>query len=297
MPIPIILTAFGTTTKALQTYESLDAAVRREFPGHEIHWAFSSRMVKDRLQRARRFEIRHPHQVLAELRRRGHDWAVVQSLHLLAGHEFFRLLEEVAAAPLRTSIGLPLLSSSTDYWQLAAALGDLLEPRPGQAVVLVGHGTDHPAWSAYPALESILRRRYGPQVYVGVVEGYPGQDQVVAEIVQAGFREAKLIPLMLVAGRHFSEDLTVGEDSWQGALAAAGLAVEVAADGLGDHEGVRQIFWDHIRAALEIIPASVIPARAGQGASPAELPGPAFAGGEASPRLFLGASPDLGYDE
>lgn len=256
MPIPIIVTAFGTTTRALETYSLMDIAIRQEFPGHEVHWAFSSRMVKDRLHRARRVEIKHPHQVLLDLQQQGHVWAVVQSLHLLAGHEFVRLLEEVASSPVRTSIGLPLLSSLADYQRLAEALIRQYGPVPGEALVLVGHGTDHPAWSAYPALEAIMRQRYGPGVYVGVIEGYPDQDQVVREIVKAGHRAAKLVPLMLVAGRHFQEDLTEGEDSWRAVLAAAGLQVEVAAAGLGAQEGVVRIFLDHIRAALEVIPAT-----------------------------------------
>jgi len=292
MPIPIVLTAFGTTTKALQTYEYLDAAVRREFPGHEVHWAFSSRMVKDRLYQARRLNIRHPHQVLQDLQNRGYIWAVVQSLHLLAGHEFFRLLEEVASSPLRTSIGLPLLSAASDYWRLADALSSLADLPPGHALVLVGHGTDHPSWSAYPALESVLRRRYGHRVYVGVVEGYPGQEQVVDDLVKAGCRGVKLVPLMLVAGRHFLEDLTCGEDSWQAALAAVGLTVTVESGGLGQNEAVGQIFLDHIRAALETIP------RGGdEAAAPLDFQGNAFLREQDSRPTVDGDGPGLGYDE
>ena len=52
---------------------------------------------------------------LEELKEMGYSWAVVQSLHLLCGHEFYRLVEEVKQSSVRTSIGLPLLSGPEDY--------------------------------------------------------------------------------------------------------------------------------------------------------------------------------------
>ncbi|MFZ5453860.1 MAG: sirohydrochlorin cobaltochelatase [Thermodesulfobacteriota bacterium] len=256
MKIPIVVTAFGTTTKAQATYELMDRFLGEAFPGHEIHWAFSSRMVRDKLKHRRQLELRHAYEVLEGLRAQGHTWAVVQSLHLMCGHEFYRLLEEIKPLPIRTSIGLPLLSSYEDYYQVARALeiGQVLSPE--EAVVLVGHGTDHPSWSTYPALEMILREVYGPGIYVGVVEGFPGQEQVVQAVTRAGSRKVRLIPLMLVAGVHFYEDLSEGEDSWKAAFEEAGLEVNVEPQGIGVREEIIQIFIDHIGEALDIIPGS-----------------------------------------
>ncbi len=256
MQIPIVLTAFGTTTNAMETYEAMDEILRGEFPGHEIHWAFSSRMVKDRLKKKKNFEIKHPHEVLQALSAKGHVWAVVQSLHLLCGHEFYRLLEEVSPLAIRTSIGLPLLSSPEDYHKLAQALGFTEDRDPEEALVLVGHGTDHPSWSTYPALEKILREVWGPGIFVGVVEGYPSREQVVQAVSRTGVSAVRLIPLMLVAGVHFFEDLSEGKDSWKAALEEAGLTVRLETRGLGLKEGVIRIFIDHIREALDIIPGS-----------------------------------------
>jgi sirohydrochlorin cobaltochelatase len=61
---------------------------------------------------------------------------------------------------------------------------------------------------------------------------------------------------MLVAGVHFIEDLSEGEDSWKGALEEAGLGVAVESQGTGTREAVVRIFIDHIREALDIIPGS-----------------------------------------
>jgi sirohydrochlorin cobaltochelatase len=256
MQTPIVLTAFGTTSNALKTYDFMDKIIREEFPGHEIVWAFSSRMVRDRLKDKKKIEASHPHEVLQVLSEQGHAWAVVQSMHLLCGHEFYRMLEEVRPLPIRTSIGLPLLTSYEDYHSLAEALG-FDGVSDDEAVVLVGHGTDHPSWSTYPTLENILRQVYRPGIYVGVVEGYPDQEQVIEAVVKTGVRKVRLIPLMLVAGVHFIEDLCGDEDSWKAAFQTAGLEVNVESAGIGTKREVVQIFIDHIREALDIIPGSV----------------------------------------
>jgi sirohydrochlorin cobaltochelatase len=255
MPIPIVLTAFGTTTKARQTYDIMGKIIKEEFPGHEIHWAFSSRMVRDRLRLKQKFEARHPHEVLQALAAEGHAWAVVQSIHLLCGHEFYRMIDEVQAQPIRTSIGLPLLTSYEDYHSLAKAFR-FAGASADQALVLVGHGTDHPSWAAYLALENILRE-VGQGIYVGVVEGLPSREQVIKAVVTTGVRKVRLIPLMLVAGVHFIEDLSADEDSWKAAFQEAGLEVDVEPEGIGTKREVVRIFIDHIRAALDIIPGSV----------------------------------------
>ena len=256
MQIPIVLTAFGTTSSALKTYDFMDKIIREEFPGQEIVWAFSSRMVRDRLKDKKKIEASHPHEVLRALSEQGHVWAVVQSMHLLCGHEFYRMLEEVSPLPIRTSIGLPLLTSHEDYHSLAKAL-EFDKVSDDEAVVLVGHGTDHPSWSTYPTLESILRQVYHPGIYVGVVEGYPDKEQVLEAVVKTGVQKVRLIPLMLVAGVHFVEDLCGDEDSWKAAFQEAGLEVNVESAGIGMKRDVVQIFIDHIREALDIIPGSV----------------------------------------
>jgi len=67
MKIPIVLTAFGTTTKAFNTYAFIEKIIRKNFPGHEIHWAYSSRIVRERMAKRSTAELKHPHQVLENL--------------------------------------------------------------------------------------------------------------------------------------------------------------------------------------------------------------------------------------
>ena len=200
---PIVIAAFGTTSHARDTYDFMDERFQQRFPDHEIHWAFSSRMVKDHVRKHSRIDMHSPGEILESLYAKGHTWAVVQSLHLINGHEFYRLVEEVGPLPIRTSIGLPLLTSYRDYCRTARAME--LNDRPREeAVVLVGHGTDHPAWSAYFALKSILRQSCRPKIFVGMIEGKPSQTQVVGAVFRSGIKKIRLIPFTPGGGDPFS---------------------------------------------------------------------------------------------
>jgi sirohydrochlorin cobaltochelatase len=257
-PIPLVIVAFGTSTKALASYEHLDARIKNRFPDHEIFWAYSSRMVKDRVTKQPQDTISNPHEILEALYHRHYSWAVVQSLHLIGGHEFIRLVEETKQSPIRTSIGLPLLSAPKDYLALCTSLSPIINTHPDQAILLVGHGTDHPSWSAYPTLQYFMRRQFGPRVFVGVIEeGCPSSTEVIADITDAHYKKVCIIPLLLVAGMHFHRDLAGDHrNSWINLLSAAGISVEIMQQGLGILPAINEMFCQHIEDALAIIPES-----------------------------------------
>ncbi len=213
-------------------------------------------MIKDPGSGHAQDSVSSPHEILEELARQNHRWAVVQSLHLLAGHEFIRLVEETKRSPIRTSIGLPLLTSPDDYQALCTSLAPLINGHPDQAILLVGHGTDHPAWSAYPALQYFMRRHFGPRVFVGVIEeSLPSGQEVIASLRAAGHKKVCIIPLLLVAGMHFHRDLVGGsKESWLSLLAQADIGVEIIEQGLGMVPAIGDMFCRHIEEALMIIP-------------------------------------------
>jgi sirohydrochlorin cobaltochelatase len=252
--IPIVLTAFGTTSLAMKTYATMDRAFKGRFPGHEIRWAYTSRMVKD-VAREEGRGIKSPSEVMDELAIKGHSWAVVQSLHLICGHEFYRMLDEIRDHSIRTSAGLPMLVAAKDYERLADAIYRIFPETDHEAVVLAGHGTDHPAWSSYLAFSWVLRQKFGRRFFVGVIEnGRPTRDEIVASVKEAGFTRIRLAPLLLVAGRHFHEDLAGAGDSWKTAFELEGMDVAVHPDGLGEMPGVIELFCDHIQDAMDMVP-------------------------------------------
>jgi sirohydrochlorin cobaltochelatase len=254
MTVPIVLVAYGTSSRAFEAYKFLDRIFRGRFSGHEIYWAFSSRAVTKKIHQQFGIKPNRLSEVLSTIQMKGWSSVVVQSMHLLCAGEFHRVRTELKNNSLKYSIGLPLLSKLRDYIEVSDAFSDLIQRPPGEAVVLVGHGTDHPAWTTFPALQSILRRKLGAGIYVGVLErGYPNRDMILDEIKQSGFQRVRLIPFLLVAGVHVLRDLVGEKDSWKAAFEAENLEIIAEKRGIAENPKIVEIFCRHISEALKTI--------------------------------------------
>jgi sirohydrochlorin cobaltochelatase len=211
-------------------------------------------MVRHAMKKKKKLNLKDPVETARSLAEKGYEWVVIQSLHLICGHEFDRLVTQRDQVNIRSAMGLPLLTSPKDYAAVAKALSPVIPQDKDQAIILVGHGTDHPAWTAYPTLESILRQNHGDRIFIGVVEEYPGMDHTLERIKAAGFKKVCLVPFMLVAGVHFTEDLTCEPDSWQKTFERNGIQVQVVDQGIGHIDNITGIFCDHISDTLDVIP-------------------------------------------
>ena len=247
MAPPVVIVAFGTSSLARSTYADLAQKVSAQLPDRQLFWASSSRILADRAGQENDFVMAPPTQVLEELISQGHRQVIVQSLHLLAGTEFHRLHQQVRSLPIAVAMGMPLLYSPADYQEIIAMLDPLITAQPDSAIVVVGHGTLHPVWPAYLALENLLQVKYGGRVLVGVVEKYPPCDQLISRIVAGGYHRVLLIPFLLVAGMHYRRDI-IGKaaDSWQSRLQEAGLEVSAHDAGLAVLPGIEGLIARHI---------------------------------------------------
>jgi sirohydrochlorin cobaltochelatase len=249
MKVPIIMSAFGTTSTAIATYTLLDACIRNHFPQSEIMWAYSSKTINRELK-DRKQSVLRPEEVLQQLADRGISQAIVQSLHLFSGTEFHSLIKTVRESQLNCSVGRPLLTSPEDYDQLSEMLRPTISGRPDKAILVLGHGTNHPIWTAYYCLEKILRKKFGRRVFVGVVEKYPDSSHLVDEIADHGFKEVCIIPLFLVAGMHYKRDIISGSNtSWKSRLESRKLEVESIDYGIGQYSCLKDIIIRHITEA------------------------------------------------
>ncbi len=254
--ISILLAAFGST-RAIDTYSIMLEEARSRFPGSSVSLVFSSRIIRN----SQPANLLSPREAVNNIAEQGNGhWAVVQSVHLLCGHEFYRLVDEVKNGPIRTSIGLPLLWSKRDYEEVARILINRFKgmAQDREAVVFIGHGTDHASWSTYPALEHLLVKMGFKNAFVGVVDGVPGPEDVLSEIIKAGFSRALFIPFMLVSGLHVREDIKGDQkDSWTSIFHDAGITARVFEKGLLEIKGIRRIFYEHLADAMDVIPGTV----------------------------------------
>ncbi len=254
MQFPIIIAAFGTTSKALATYSRLNDSLQDYFQKAEIIWTYSSKKIARELHHRQEPTVLHPATVLQYLAARGTTRAVLQSLHLFPGTEFHSLAQLSQKVQLECSLGMPLLTRPQDYEAIGEMLRPLITARPDTAMVVLGHGTGHPSWTAYYCLEKILRLKFGARIFVGVVEKYPDSTHLVDEIAQSGYEKVCIIPFFLVAGMHYKRDIISNNpSSWQSRFQLKGIEVETIDYGLGMYPGLEKIIIRHITEATQTL--------------------------------------------
>jgi sirohydrochlorin cobaltochelatase len=255
-PPAIVLTAFGTSTAAADTYRHIETLVRERFPGHDIHWAFTSRIIREKLRREGRQELKDVPRTLRDLKAAGVSRVAVQSLHVVPGEEWQKMVQESRQIPgLKVALGKPLLSSGMDRNRVLAALaGTFPDDLRKNAVVLVGHGSPHPEGeAAYLAFNGLMRSRFPEQnVFLGVIQGNPPGDAALETVRRSPAGAVVLTPLMVVAGEHVQNDILGEEpDSWKSRLLAQRhYRIQGITQGLGYRDEVVAVFLDHLEEAL-----------------------------------------------
>ncbi len=269
----MLLVAFGTSyPEAQAAFDDVEALYKKELPNTEIRIAFTSDFIRQKIKKRDDVFVDNPVTGLARLNDEGYVNVVVQSLHVIPGEEYHDLMNIVGSfrsiagkfSFRSLALGTPLLTGIEDYRAVSAALGSQFDwitdsgrrahesvRDPGEtAVVLMGHGTGHPANSAYSQMANLLEMDY-KNVFLGTVEGYPELDDVLERVKASGAGRVRLMPFMVVAGDHATNDMAGDEpDSWKSIFEQEGFEVEVYLRGMGSNEAVVQIFMAHTRAAL-----------------------------------------------
>ncbi len=246
----LVLAAFGTSGSARKTYASFEKAVVQRFPDSDIYWAFTSNMLRRKLA-GTDTSLSSPRQVLARLKRSGYEKVILQSLHIVPGAEFEKLIAAAEASPLQVSLGRPLLGDEIDCRRLVAALQDRIADPAETITVIAGHGSRHSsAGSLYLEFYECLKKRYRENVLLAMVEGVPAWSAVRDNILNSSARNVRFIPLMFVAGEHVRNDI-MGRtrEAWKNQL--DGFTVDGSEPGLGCNENVRALFCDHIYDAAK----------------------------------------------
>jgi len=270
----ILLVVFGTSyPEAQASYENVERIYQEQFPDAEVRIAFTSDYIRRKLLERDNVSIDNPLTALARLNDEGYVNVVVQSLHVIPGEEFHDLANIVECIKgidgkfgfKNLVLGSPLLMTMEDYHNVSRALADQFDQSttganrtshassrdPEQmAVVFMGHGTEHPANSAYSQMASILAEDH-KNVFLGTVEGYPGYDEVLAGLKESGVKKVRLMPFMVVAGDHALNDLTGnGSESWKSMLEREGFETDFNLKGMGENDCIAEIFAGHTKGAF-----------------------------------------------
>ena len=247
----ILVVSFGTSYHETRkkTIKACENKIKESFKDYDFYRAFTSGMIINKLKKRDNMFIDNPSEALEKLYNAGYQEVVVQSLHIICGDEYNKLKDMVAQYEDKfdkISIGRPLLTYIDDYRETVEAVKkDLDKMDIDEAVVFMGHGTEHESHSSYPAIEYMFRD-YGINAFVGTVEGYPELEQVIKKLKNRNIKTVDLLPFMLVAGDHAINDMASDEeDSWKTILEKEGFNVKVHVKGLGENPYIQEKFKNH----------------------------------------------------
>ncbi len=248
----LLVVSFGTSHHDTRekTIDQIEAYLGQSFPDRKVYRAWTSGMIIQKLRREGIETDTVPDALERMLRDRITD-VLIQPTHLLNGIENDQMLRQAEAYRSRFQnlrIGAPLLTSDRDLQRVAEILTAQF-PNLGEeeAVLLMGHGTEHDANAVYAALDYRFKDMGRDRFYMATVEGYPALEQALRQMkANQRLQKVYLVPFMIVAGDHAKHDMAGPKpDSWKRMVADAGYEPCCLLRGLGELPEVRQLLAEH----------------------------------------------------
>ena len=255
----ILVVSFGTSYNDSRdiTIGAIEEDVQAAYSDYEVRRAFTSQIIIDRLKERDGLEIDNVTEAMDKLVQDGVKELYIQPTHVMKGFEYDDVVAEVAPYQDKFDVfkmGDPLLTHIEDYEAVTKALlsDNEFVGSEDTAIVYMGHGTEHSYNAAYSQMEAVMQARGYDNVFIGTVESFPTIEDVIAKVTAFGAEKVVLYPFMVVAGDHANNDMAGGEeDSWNTLLEEAGFEVECKIQGLGQNEGIRSIYVEHLKVAME----------------------------------------------
>ena len=264
----MLVVSFGTSMpEARKAIDNLVDTVRKEFPGHEVRLAFTSNIIRRKIQRENGEAVPNPSQALAQLNDEGYTHVTIIPTHMIPGEEYDEVRGVASAfGKMSGKFGfeeIRVCSPFLDGVKGCEAVADILMKRfesrlkdKETAIILMGHGTpEHFANAQYLQLQLALNQKAYGRFFVGTVESSPSLDDVLAELKRhPEIKRLILSPLMIVAGDHANNDMA-GEDdpdSWINILRKNGYKdIDIYLVGLGEDDNLARELVGKIRALGE----------------------------------------------
>jgi sirohydrochlorin cobaltochelatase len=255
----ILLVAFGTSVPEAQSaYKKIEEATSSAFPGMEIRWAYTSRIIRAKLAK-QGVALDSPEMALARLMGEEVTQVGVLSLHVIPGIEFHDLhtnavaFARMAGGIEQLSVARPLLSSREDMVEAVQVLLKHIPSsrKPEDLVLFMGHGSEHHPSDAIYAAMNCLFQELDPQVFLATVDGYPAFDDILPKLLRNPSRKVYLMPFMAVAGDHARNDMAGDQpESWKMRLKEKSFSCEVNLTGMAEYPGIIEIWLKHLNAVF-----------------------------------------------
>lgn len=266
----ILVLSFGTTFKdtRAKTIDQTVADIQAAHPERKVVVAFTSHIIIDRIKAKEGITVPTPEEALEQLKKDGYTRVAITSLDVIPGIEYDynkAIFNTYKNDFKKMTLGTPIL-----YWMgQEGQRDDLAEfvqsiktqfPKLGKddAVLVMAHGTPHPANAYYAVLQDRFDSAQVGNVFVYSVEGWPHLDTVIPQLKAKGIKHVYLMPMMMVAGDHANNDMAGAEpDSHKSILEKEGFKVTPYIHGLGENAAVRNMFVERADEAWNVLEGKV----------------------------------------
>jgi sirohydrochlorin cobaltochelatase len=234
----------------------IEQALAAAYSDYDVRRAFTAQTIVDILAE-RGTVIDNVVEAMDRLVADGVKDVVIQPTTIMSGLEYDDVVAEITPYKDKFDsfvMGAPLLTTPADFLAVEAAItaGTARYAADDTAVVFMGHGTHAPSNADYAQMQELLTRDGFSNYFVGTVEAEPTIEDVIAAAQAGGYTKAVLLPFMVVAGDHATNDMAGDEpDSWKSQFAKAGFEVECVLEGLGQNPDIQKIYVAHARAAMD----------------------------------------------
>lgn len=264
----ILVLSFGTTYKdsRQKTIDQTVSDIKAAHPDQKVVVAFTSHIIVDRIKAKEGVTVPTPEQAMAQLKKEGYTRVAITSLDIIPGMEY---AYDTAIFDLykhdfkKLTLGTPLMywmgqeDQRDDIAEFVKAFSTQF-PKIGKkdAILVMAHGTPHPANAYYSVVQNRLDAADLGNVYIYSVEGWPHLDTVIPQLKAKGIKHVILMPMMMVAGDHANNDMAGADaDSHKSILEKEGFTVTTYIHGLGENEAVRQMFVERADEAWNALEA------------------------------------------
>ena len=262
----MVVMSFGTTYKETRakTIDATVAAIQAAHPNTKVVTAFTSHIIRDRIQQKEGITYPTPEEALAQLKSEGYSRVALTSLDVIPGMEYNY---DVAVYNLyknnfkKMTLGTPLMywmgqeGQTDEVIQTIKAVQSQF-PKVGKedAVLIMAHGTPDPANAYYSVIQDRIHTLGLKNVFIYTVEGTPNLEQVIPQLKLHGIKHVTLMPFMMVAGDHANNDMAGNEpDSHKSILEKEGFKVDTYIHGLGENQNIRNLFVERANEAWDAL--------------------------------------------
>ena len=262
----IVVMSFGTTFKdtRAKTIDATVDAIKAAHPNTKVVTAFTSHIIRDRIQEKEGITYPTPEEALEQLKAEGYTRVALTTLDIIPGMEYNY---DVAVYNLyknnfkKMTLGTPLMywmgqEGQTDEVMEVVKAVSTQFPKVGKedAVLIMAHGTPDPSNAYYAVIQDRIEDAGLKNVYIYTVEGTPNLEQVIPQLKAKGIKNVTLMPFMMVAGDHATNDMSGDEpDSHKSILMKEGFKVDTYLHGLGENQNIRNIFVERANEAWDAL--------------------------------------------